>query len=343
MNHLRKLSPARFAVYEQMLVITGGMKEKDKAPLPDIDFVAIKKKSSELRKKMQPAIKKVQDTVKGIVEAKKNELKKNEDAENMVGIEELMSSVVDEEGGKTAKILALSQFEEKIRSFKKSGGKVWATSDIWMKDPSYYAKLSTSDLAKECFTVPESPIFGFEVGLRDDPAWGLLRLEIMHNGFSELFKRDDFADGILSAYEVLIGKIDPASTKEVMISVALQLESMPAIYSANKEFQSQIAGKEEVLLVVNVSAIKKFIDYIEKSKKEDIVIYGETVSIVKFALVLLKDTRGEDIANKVARSIADEASQKLGKAGGPQDFDVLAKYLKIAQKHIMKAMEDLPN
>ena len=71
MNHLRKQAPARFAVYEQMLVITGGMKEKDKSPLPDIDFDAIKKKNSELHKKMQPAIKKVQDTVKGIVEAKK--------------------------------------------------------------------------------------------------------------------------------------------------------------------------------------------------------------------------------------------------------------------------------
>ncbi|MBW8017144.1 MAG: hypothetical protein FVQ82_13240 [Planctomycetes bacterium] len=71
MNHLRKLSPARFAVYEQMLVITGGMKEKDKAPSPDIDIDAIRKKSSELHKKMQPATKKVQDTVKGIVEAKK--------------------------------------------------------------------------------------------------------------------------------------------------------------------------------------------------------------------------------------------------------------------------------
>jgi hypothetical protein len=71
LNHLRALSPARFAVYEQMLVITGGMKEKDKAPLPDIDFDAIKKKKLELDKKMQPAIKKVQATVKGIVEAKK--------------------------------------------------------------------------------------------------------------------------------------------------------------------------------------------------------------------------------------------------------------------------------
>ncbi len=71
MNHLRKQAPARFALFEQMLVITGGMKEKDKSPLPDIDFDAIKKKNSELHKKMQPAIKKVQDTVKGIVEAKK--------------------------------------------------------------------------------------------------------------------------------------------------------------------------------------------------------------------------------------------------------------------------------
>jgi hypothetical protein len=40
--------------------------------ITDIDFDAIKKKKLELDKKMQPAIKKVQDTVKGIVEAKKD-------------------------------------------------------------------------------------------------------------------------------------------------------------------------------------------------------------------------------------------------------------------------------
>jgi hypothetical protein len=71
MNHLRRLSPTRFAVFEQMLVITGGMKEQDKAAAPDIDFDAIQERMSALHKKMRPAIKQVQETVKGIVKAKK--------------------------------------------------------------------------------------------------------------------------------------------------------------------------------------------------------------------------------------------------------------------------------
>jgi len=71
MNHLRKLAPARFAVLEQMLVVTDGMKEEDKAPEPDIDFDAVGKKMAELNEEMSPAIKKVNETVKGIVEAKK--------------------------------------------------------------------------------------------------------------------------------------------------------------------------------------------------------------------------------------------------------------------------------
>jgi len=72
MNFLRKQAPARFALFEQMLVITGGMKEKDKAPSPDIDLDAVKKKMLACHKKISPAIKKVQETVKGTAEAKKD-------------------------------------------------------------------------------------------------------------------------------------------------------------------------------------------------------------------------------------------------------------------------------
>lgn len=70
LNFLRKQAPARFALFEQMLVITDGMKEKDKAPSPDIDLDAAKEKMLACQKKMSPAIKKVQETVKGIVNAK---------------------------------------------------------------------------------------------------------------------------------------------------------------------------------------------------------------------------------------------------------------------------------
>jgi len=263
--------------------------------------------------------------------------------EDETGIEAFTAQASDEVIKELERIQALRRFEEQLRDSKRNGEIPWVTSDTWMKDPNYYAQLSTSDLAKECFTVPESPIFGIEMSKYSDPKRGLLRLEIMHNGFSELLQRDDFAIGILSVYEVLNSRVVPGRERNDVMCAAWQLDSLTLLYNCSERFRSQIAGKEELLIELNISAIENFISYIEKSEKEEVPIYGEPVTLVHYVLALMKETLGENAANEVAESIAAEALLQLGQPSHSQNLDVLVQYLRIARKHLSKAMEDSPH
>ncbi|MFC1600927.1 hypothetical protein ACFL34_01085 [Candidatus Sumerlaeota bacterium] len=68
---LRKLSPTRFAVWERMLVITGGMPAEEAAPAIEFDFDAGLKQLTKVTEEMKPRIKEVHDTIKAIEAAGK--------------------------------------------------------------------------------------------------------------------------------------------------------------------------------------------------------------------------------------------------------------------------------
>lgn len=63
---LKSLAPTRYAVWERMLVLTGGMDAKDAAPVPNFDFDAELKRHTEVRERMEPKIREVRETVKGL-------------------------------------------------------------------------------------------------------------------------------------------------------------------------------------------------------------------------------------------------------------------------------------
>ncbi len=63
---LKSLAPTRYAVWERMLVLTGGMDAKDAAPAPDFDFDAQLEIQAEISEKMKPKLKQVHETIKGL-------------------------------------------------------------------------------------------------------------------------------------------------------------------------------------------------------------------------------------------------------------------------------------
>ena len=63
---LQSLSPTRYAVWEKMLMLTGGMNPSDAADAPNFDFNAELKKHTQLREKMAPNLKKVSETIKAL-------------------------------------------------------------------------------------------------------------------------------------------------------------------------------------------------------------------------------------------------------------------------------------
>ncbi|MBW2561791.1 MAG: hypothetical protein JRE40_13180, partial [Deltaproteobacteria bacterium] len=62
----RSLTPMRCAVWERMLVLTGGMDAKDASPVRNFDFDAELKKNAEIHEKMKPRIIEVREAVKAI-------------------------------------------------------------------------------------------------------------------------------------------------------------------------------------------------------------------------------------------------------------------------------------
>jgi len=68
---LQSLAPTRYAVWEKMLMLTGGLNPSDAADPPDFDFNAELKKHTDTMKKMAPKLKKVRETIKGLQVAAK--------------------------------------------------------------------------------------------------------------------------------------------------------------------------------------------------------------------------------------------------------------------------------
>ncbi|MHC4882385.1 MAG: hypothetical protein ACYTCV_07270 [Planctomycetota bacterium] len=164
----------------------------------------------------------------------------------------------------------LAESRMKSIEWKKAGKTLWG-SERWMKSPEYYQSLTTEQLAKECF---ERTIFGHEMTIFNDPAFGFIRLEIHHNGFAELFKRDDMWEGILDTYYQCSSNIDAQSDLQTIVINVIHLDGLTAIYSVLKQ----------CLNFLNTYEPKAY-----GIKSNQPPFYGEVHSIAHVALMLTKD------------------------------------------------------
>lgn len=172
---------------------------------------------------------------------------------------------------------------------KKKGGTKWG-SDKWMKEPGYYKELETPELAEECFS---RFIFGFEMTIYDDPMYGYCRLEIFHNGFAELFKREDMWKGILHAYDFLSLKLNPKSDLVTIVGVSNDLDAFQRMYRI-PSFKEQVKGREAIFLEANLQVLKRYRQYLEDydpitlGTKGSPGFFGEPCSVARVALMLAK-------------------------------------------------------
>ena len=192
---------------------------------------------------------------------------------------------------KSERITLLAESRLKSIAWKNAGKTLWK-SETWMKPPEYYQSLTTEQLAKECF---ERTIFGHEMTIFNDPAFGFIRLEIHHNGFAELFKRDDMWKGILDTYYRCSSNIDPKNDLRTVVASFVHLEGMTAIYSY-PPFKAQLKGHELDFLTANIHVLKQCLDFLNTYepkaygiKSDQPPFYGEVHSIAHVALMLTKD------------------------------------------------------
>lgn len=185
----------------------------------------------------------------------------------------------------------LANARKRSIAWKNAGNTVWG-SENWMKPPEYYQKLTTEKLAEECF---ERTIFGNEMSIYNDPAYGFIRLEVHHNGFAELFKRDNMWEGILHIYYQTASKITPQSDFRTIVAAFIQLDGVPSLYNY-PPFQKQLKEHELDFFLANIFVLKQSLQFLETYnpkayglEPETPLFYGEVYGIARTALKLIKE------------------------------------------------------
>ena len=187
---------------------------------------------------------------------------------------------------------AIADHEKALLEMKQNGGTMWQ-SEKWMKSPEYYASLSTPDLGEQCFA---KPTFGFEMSIFNDSRFGLQRLRILHNGFAELFAREDMWKGILAAYDNMSLKIDPGNDTIVIHSTSINLDHMWELHNLPL-FAKQVDGREAIFLAANMRTIKRYRWYLDNYEQDgpwSAGFFREPCSVARVALLLAEkvDVKG---------------------------------------------------
>lgn len=198
--------------------------------------------------------------------------------------------------------IALREFRETFRNAKASGETLWG-SENWMKSRQYYESLETTALAEECF---DRPTFYFTMRIYDNPRFAFARLEIMHEGFAELFRRDDMWKGLVHAFDVSASRLVPESDLMTIIQASGHLDALSRNLYLIPEFQDQVRGHEQEFYEASFSALKSFRDYIlafdPQRQGASIPFFGEADRTAEGTLLLLSQIdpeRYDEIAPKL--------------------------------------------
>ena len=226
-------------------------------------------------------------------------------------------------------IARLAKREDALLELKRSGKTFWG-SDAWMKSPEYYASLPTIKLAEECFA---RSVFGNEMSIYNDPRFGLQRLRIMHNGFAELFKREDMWKGILAAYDHMSSRITPESDLMTIITASANFDAMDVLYQF-PPLKKQVAGREAIFLAANLRTVKRYRWYLDNYDPEklgtDKPFFCEPCSVAIVALMLAEKVDARRFA-EVAPAIRSVRWPK------EQDIEDVKNYLDL----VIKSLEGL--
>jgi len=188
-----------------------------------------------------------------------------------------------------ARELELADIKAQWLERKKGGYTRWGSKD-WMKEPSYYRNLNTFELVDECFS---RPTFLFEMSIYDDPIVGFESLRMFHNGYAELFGREDMWNGILHVYDTLSSKLDPNADITQIVITAGHLDQLGKLYGLSP-LREQVRGKKKLFLAANLRVLKKFKWYLENYDPKKLGTNGspgffrEPCSVAQVALMLAK-------------------------------------------------------
>jgi len=216
---------------------------------------------------------------------------------------------------------SLEKFKKSQLKLKESGWKPPWQGYKNVKDRSYYEKLSTEDLAKECFS---TSLWAREILIYDRPAYGIARAGIFHDGFAVLYERPDFWEAIASVYihlarnlaEIKVEKkqsnLQNLSVEErTQMDILFNLQTLKYAYTYPL-FVQKLKGREELLLRANMEALKSVLSYAKEAEHRDKPFWGTTVAygLSRPVFALLKRTNPDNYSEIIGRLENTELSFK---------------------------------
>ena len=182
---------------------------------------------------------------------------------------------------------ALATMRQQWSQDRASGGALWGSKD-WMKSPEYYQSLDTEALTLECFS---RAIFAFETTIFNDPRIGVERLRAYHDGFAELFGRDDLWRGVLCLYTDLTDRITLDADMGQIVRTSGHFNALYTLYLYTP-LRDQIKGREPLFLQANLEAVRKYVWYLDNYDREQgrPGFFREPVQVLQMAMLLTAET-----------------------------------------------------
>jgi hypothetical protein len=197
---------------------------------------------------------------------------------------------------------ALATLKQQWSQDRASGGFLWGAKD-WMASPEYYQSLDTETLILECFS---RSIFAFETTIFDDPRIGIERLRAYHDGFAELFGRDDFWRGVLHLYADLTDRINLDASLSEIVRTSGHFNALYTLYLYTP-LKDQIKGREPLFLQANLEAVRKYVWYLDNYDPDVLGTEGspgffrEPIQVLDIVMLLTAETDPDKCANARAK------------------------------------------
>jgi len=132
------------------------------------------------------------------------------------------------------------------------------------KSRSDYEKLGTMALATQCFS---TNLWAKETLIYHEPRYGVARAGIYHDGFSVLYERSDFWDGIAAVYRHLSQRLGKAKRETERMDLLFNLQAMQHAYTYPL-FRGRLKGHEKALLSANLVSLKAVLSYTREAKQQ---------------------------------------------------------------------------
>jgi len=226
----------------------------------------------------------------------------------------------------------LSLFELELKQSLKDGwNPPWSELNLELPQ-SAISQMGTIELAKKCF---EFSLPARSMLLYSNPNYGIRRLEVLNNGFKELFGRRDVSEGLVAVIDMYSNELAAAVDDKKQINAIMGLTTLPELYSY-PGIRKKIVGHEKQILQAHLRSLKQLAEYLDRRSEEN----TSTISKSYFSSSACESLFRSGMA--LGQIIAPQKYQDLREKLSRENWNSVHTNIE-AKKYLYSAIHDLEN